>query len=39
MVLVEGDSRLLWANETYQLWKLGPGPYALRPTEAAMRPK
>jgi hypothetical protein len=39
LAAVEGERRLLWANETYQLWKLGPGPFALRPTAAAMRPK
>jgi hypothetical protein len=39
MLRVEGERRLLWANETYQLWKLGPGPFALRPTEAAWRPR
>ena len=39
LVEVEGDCRLLWANAGYQIWQLGPGPFALRPTEAAWRPK
>jgi hypothetical protein len=38
-VQVEGDRRLVWANPGYQIWQLGPGPFALRPTEAALRPK
>jgi len=38
-VEVEGRRRLVWANPAYQIWRLGPGPFALRPTEAALRPK
>jgi hypothetical protein len=39
LVEVEGDGRLVWANAGYQIWELGPGPFTLRPTEAAWRPK
>jgi hypothetical protein len=37
-VEVEGDRTLIWSNKVYQLWRLGPGPFALRPTEAALPP-
>jgi hypothetical protein len=38
-VRVEGDRHLVWANPSYQVWRLGPGPFALLPTEAALRPQ
>jgi hypothetical protein len=39
LVEVEGDFRLFWANASYQIWQLGPGPFTLWPTAAAWRPK
>jgi hypothetical protein len=37
-VEVEGDCHLLWAEGPYRCWRLGPGPYTLRPAQAALRP-
>jgi hypothetical protein len=36
-IRLEGDCHLVWSNSQYQLWRLGPGPYTLRPTSAALR--
>jgi hypothetical protein len=37
-VSVQGKHQLVWSNSEYQLWQLGPGPFALQPLPAAMRP-
>jgi hypothetical protein len=37
-VAMEGEHRLLWSNQRFQLWKLGPGPCTLRPLKGVGRP-
>jgi len=37
-VRIEGDHRLLWFTNHFQLWQLGPGPYTLHRTEASQLP-
>jgi hypothetical protein len=37
-VALEGARRLLWSNDHYQLWQLGPGLCTLRPTPFTLQP-
>ena len=37
-IIIEGDYKLVWTNKVFHLWRLGPGPYTLRPGEASSRP-
>jgi len=34
----EGSSRLLWGNNTYELWEPGPGPWAVPLRESRLEP-
>jgi hypothetical protein len=36
---IEGDRTLSWETGVFQVWRVGPGPFHLIPTEKAQRPK